>query len=209
LNYRIGIDFDNTIASYDALFIAALAELNWHDRAALYSKKEIRDQLRLTENGETKWQELQALVYGPRMNEAHVFPGLDIFLSKGRVLAADIFIVSHKTQYAARDVGRIDLRQASLKWLKDKGLLGVGAGTFKRDEIFFEATRDEKIDRIINLECTHFIDDLVEVFEHPKFPPNVEKILFDPYKSSLDIEDVTNLSSWADILYYMLGDNIA
>jgi hypothetical protein len=54
---------------------------------------------------------------------------------------------------------------------------GIG---FARDRVYFESTRREKIQRLTELQCTHFIDDLEETFLEDSFPANVDKILFAP-----------------------------
>jgi hypothetical protein len=46
--------------------------------------------------------------------------------------------------------------------------------------VYFESTRDKKIAKISDLELDYFVDDLLEVFEDPKFPLSVKKILYDP-----------------------------
>jgi hypothetical protein len=209
LNYRVGIDFDNTIVCYYDLLISIVTELNWLKPPVPNSKKELRDRLRLIEGGDRKWQQLQALIYGPRIKEARIFDGFREFLSHGYNKGLKCFIVSHKTQYAFRDDTGIDLQHAALELMKNNNLLGVGNSLFKRSDIFFESTREEKIRRVIELGCTHFIDDLHEIFEHKEFPPDVKKILFNPVKSSEKTQGLITLSSWNDISQYVLGENIA
>ena len=46
------------------------------------------------------------------------------------------------------------------------------------DAVYFENTRQDKIARIAQVGCTHFIDDLEEVLSDPAFPSGVERILF-------------------------------
>ena len=46
--------------------------------------------------------------------------------------------------------------------------------------MYFEGTRAEKCARIAALGLTHFIDDLVEVFEDPGFPNTCQRWLFAP-----------------------------
>ena len=46
------------------------------------------------------------------------------------------------------------------------------------ERVFFESTRAAKLERICALGCTHFIDDLEEVFSDPAFPARVLPILF-------------------------------
>ena len=60
----------------------------------------------------------------------------------------------------------------------------VAQGFFNRlglaeDRVFFEDTREAKVGRIGDARCTHFIDDLEEVFLTPGFPDDVRRILFD------------------------------
>ena len=70
------------------------------------------------------------------------------------------------------------LREVALKWMEGKGFFDEKQFALARDRIFFESTRDKKIERIKSLSCTHFIDDLAEVFLHQNFPDQVEKILY-------------------------------
>ena len=209
LNYRIGIDFDNTIICYDDLLISIITELNWLKPPVPNSKKEIRNRLRGIEGGERKWQKLQALIYGSRIKEACIFNGFREFLSFGHNKGLIFFIISHKTQYSLTDNVGIDLQQAALQWMRNNRLLDVGDSLFRRRDIFFEPTREKKIKRVIELGCSHFIDDLQEIFEHKDFPPDVEKILFEPVKSSKKKKGLITLSSWNEISQYVLGKNIA
>jgi hypothetical protein len=62
-------------------------------------------------------------------------------------------------------------------WLRENGFIGGDA--FDAGDVFFEATRAEKIARIVGLACTHAIDDLDDVFADPAFPA-VERLLFAP-----------------------------
>ena len=52
--------------------------------------------------------------------------------------------------------------------------------------MFFEGTREAKLQRIASLGCTHFVDDLEEVLREPGFPPSVERILYAP-DAALDL----------------------
>ena len=49
-----------------------------------------------------------------------------------------------------------------------------------KENVFFEATRTEKIARIKALDCTHFIDDLEEIFLDPEFPETTRQFLLGP-----------------------------
>jgi len=175
---RVGIDFDNTIAGYDRLFVTAARERNWVAADFCGTKRELRDAVRLLPDGEIKWQMLQGEVYGQRMPEAVPFPGVIEFFKAARKGNLELFIVSHKTRHSAYDPSRIDLRGAALRWLEANGFLGSSGFGLAHDRVFFEDTRADKIARIKAIGCEVFIDDLEEVFADPEFPSSVSGILF-------------------------------
>ena len=76
---RIGLDFDNTIVSYDALFHAVAVEKLLVPAETPVSKVEVRDYLRAIGN-EPAWTELQGYVYGARMEQAEAYSGFFEFV---------------------------------------------------------------------------------------------------------------------------------
>jgi len=177
---RIGIDLDNTIVGYDRLFRDIAAAKGWLPERFEGSKKQLRDQLRLLPDGESKWMWLQAEAYGPRMREADLIEGVDAFLRHCRNAAIPVSIISHKTRFAAADPDGTDLRQAALAWLEQKGVFAAEGCGVPRNRVFFEDTRAAKCRRIASERCTHFIDDLEEVFLDPSYPRHVAGYLFAP-----------------------------
>ena len=116
---NIGIDFDNTIARYDALFqqvsrAKKLVTEDWNGTA----KMELRDYLRSQTDGEKIWMELQGLVYGKYMHYAEMMPGVANYLLSCKLRNHRIFIVSHKTEYGHFDLERISLRGEAIKWME-------------------------------------------------------------------------------------------
>ena len=174
---RIGIDFDNTIVSYDHVFTAEARARGLIGDGFTGTKTEIRDHIRSLDDGELEWQRLQGRVYGALMAEARLIEGVGAFLEQSREQDHEIFIVSHKTQFGHYDPDRVDLRKTAMTWMQTRGFFDGGYG-FKPENIFFEPTRKEKVARIGTLGCSHFIDDLIEVFKEPDFPDGVEKLLF-------------------------------
>ena len=69
------MDFDNTIVSYDAVMHTVALKQGWIDSQLKKNKKQILDHIRLTSDGERKWQQLQAIVYGKRIEEAQLMEG--------------------------------------------------------------------------------------------------------------------------------------
>ena len=61
---RIGIDFDNTIITYDEVFRAAAQARGLIEKDFGGSKQAVRDAIRLLPDGELAWQRLQGQVYG-------------------------------------------------------------------------------------------------------------------------------------------------
>jgi hypothetical protein len=201
---RVGIDFDNTIAGYDRVFIAATQARGWVAADFCGSKRELRDSVRLLPDGEIKWQMLQGEVYGARMAEATPFPGVVEFFKAARAHDLELFIVSHKTRHSAYDPQRIDLRQAALGWLEAQGFLDPAGFGLARERVFFEETRADKIARIKAIGCEVFIDDLEEVFVDPAFPDGIDRILFGP-SQSVPSDRITCCASWDEIGGRVLG----
>jgi hypothetical protein len=196
----IGVDLDNTLACYDEVFRRIALKEGLIGEKTPSSKERIRDSIRLLPNGERLWTRLQAIVYGPSMNQATLFEGASDFLKSCAKNQVRTVIVSHKTRTARLDDKEVNLREAALDWLKQSGFfseLGI-----QNNDVFFESTRVEKITRIRDLECTHFIDDLTDVFAEESFPKEIQKFLFSPHAphgSSSTLENVHPCRSWAEL----------
>jgi hypothetical protein len=175
---RIGLDFDNTIITYDAVFLAIARKRGLVGADFTGRKQTIRDTIRLLPDGELSWQKLQGQVYGKGLAQAEMVEGVDSFLRRCRENNVPIVIVSHKTEFGHYDPDRINLRDAARAWMSTRGFFhGAGYG-IAPDAVYFENTRQDKIARIAQVGCTHFIDDLEEVLSDPTFPSGVERILF-------------------------------
>lgn len=176
---RIGIDFDNTIADYDAVFHQAAAEMDLLDEGFSGGKAAVRDALRARSGGELDWQRLQGQVYGRYMPLARPMPGILGFLGMCLERNVKVLVISHKTKYGHHDPARIDLRQASMNWLAANGFFEVNRSPLRPEDITFEPTRAGKVARIADAGVDHFIDDLQEVFDMPHFPASVACHLFE------------------------------
>ena len=205
MKYIIGIDFDNTLVSYEQVIYKVAEQQGLNICGTNKSKKNIRDSIRLLPNGEIEWQKLQAIVYGPRMGEAKLIDGVKEFLSLCKQNNIKVYIVSHKTEYARFDQTKTNLRKAALSWMGKNGFFEDDGLGLSKENVYFEATRIEKIERIRYLACTHFIDDLEELFLELSFPAGIVKVLFAPDKLSLagEISDVRLYNTWNDIGSYL------
>jgi len=173
----VGIDLDNTLICYDQLFRLLASEAGLP--AGGGGQKAIRDTARMSPEGDVAWQKLQGAAYGARIREARPAHGALAFLARCGKERVPIRIISHKTEYAAQDDSRTNLRQAALGWLADNGFFRPGL-TLGPESCWFADTRQEKIARIVTEGCSHFIDDLEETFREPSFPPRVRGILYAP-----------------------------
>jgi hypothetical protein len=202
----IGIDFDNTIVSYDELMHKVAVEQGWIDIHLEKDKKIIRDSIRLSIDGEVKWQRLQATVYGPRIGEAKLIDGVTQFFETCKKKSIQTYIISHKTLYSNLGESQINLREAALGWMKQHHFLNENGLGLNREQIFFESHRNEKALRAAELQCTHFIDDLEETFLEPQFPEQTQKILFSPHLSETSLQETMVVSSWDEINQYFFNE---
>jgi hypothetical protein len=176
---KIGIDFDNTIAKYDKLFLdIALSKGLIDETSDCYDKITLRDYLRQQPDGERSWMRLQGLVYGQYMYAAQLMPGFARFMMKCKERRHHVFVVSHKTEFGHFDSNNISLRKEAMKWMTNKGFFTSDVFGLKKTDVFFADNRDDKVTKIAELQCDYFIDDLPEVFSNHKFPANTRKILF-------------------------------
>ena len=177
MNPVVGIDFDNTLVTYDDLIYDAAVERGLIERATPRAKRAVRDHIRMRPDGEVEWQKLQALVYGPLMPRATAIAGAAEFVRACRARGWPVYVVSHKTEFAGYDETRTNLRDAARGWMRANRLFDPDGFGLSPADVYFESTREDKIARIRSLRCTHFIDDLEEVFCEPSFPNDTERLL--------------------------------
>ena len=201
----LGVDFDNTLVNYDDVLWKTAQLLGFISGNVARHKKSIRDAIRPSPDGEKKWQQVQAYVYGRAMDEAVLIDGVREFFQACRRSGVPAYIVSHKTEFAAQDTDKIDLRQRALEWMTQKGFFEPNGLGFSADQIFFESTRKDKVGRIKQLGCTHFIDDLEETFGEESFPRDVNKLLYSPYTKDSPVPDVKIFTTWAAIQQYFVN----
>lgn len=196
---HLGIDLDNTLALYDRAFHEAAVEARLVPTEFPVSKRAIREELRSRPGGETEWTRLQGSVYTGTMDRAVLAPGAERLLAACAARDVRVTVVSHKTQFPA-DGPRVDMRESARAWMARTACLA-------KLPVHFEATREAKVARIASLGCTHFVDDLIEVFEEPSFPREVVRILLDSRGDSAgNLEAYPDLDVVNDRLF---GDDIA
>ena len=193
----IGVDFDNTIVSYDTLFRRVAVDQGLVPATLPANKTAVRDWLR-KQGREEDWTQLQGEVYGARMSDAEAYPGMMDFFRDCQDRGVSLRIICHKTRYPFLGK-KYDLHSAAAGWLDRTGMFLESGGRMSRDDVFFELTKPEKIARISSCGCDWFIDDLPEIFLHPGFPAKAKFGLFDPAEVFLDWPQSPRASSWEEI----------
>ena len=134
---NIGIDFDNTIASYDKLFHEVALDENYIDRSWDGSgKTKLRNYLRSQPDGEKTWMKLQGLVYGKYMHCAEMMPGVANFILSCKLRNHKVFIVSHKTEYGHYDSTRTPLRNIAFDWMSSQGFFNQNVFGLNPEKVF-------------------------------------------------------------------------
>jgi hypothetical protein len=200
---KIGVDFDNTIVSYDKVFHKVALERSLIKKNLNISKIAVRDHLR--DKGQNDiWTELQGYVYGKRLLEADVFPGFIDFLNFASNNCVEVLIVSHKTIYPYLG-NKYNLHDSAREFIS-KFLTNQNKNLVNKKNIFFELTQEKKALRIGQQLCNYFIDDLPEIFALHDFPKKTNKILFDPDESHNNFDDGEICSSWENIQELVSND---
>ncbi len=204
---RIGIDLDNTILKYDELFHLLALEQSWIDQFCLPDKDAVKNALFKKaddfDQSENRWRQLQAWAYGSHIGKALVFDGLFDFVGWVQKCGGRLFIVSHKTEFSNYDPS-VSLRDAALNTLDQRGFfkpVNKGGYGFEQQDVFFASSLDEKIQKIRELNLTHFIDDLPKVICHEEFPNETRKILFSS-TSIKKMDEILVFPVWRDVEEY-------
>jgi hypothetical protein len=193
----LGIDFDNTLVSYDGVFHQVARDQGLIGPEIGHGKDDVRKYLRSV-GREDDWTALQGEVYGARMDLASLYEGVIDAIGNLKKAGVVIRIISHKTKFPFRGP-RYDLHEAARSFLAMKGIAGGASALLEPVDVFFELTIEEKLKRIASESCSVFIDDLPEILAHPGFPREVRPVLFDPQNLHASHGSVDCLRSWRDI----------
>lgn len=203
IGMRVGIDFDNTIVSYDEVMLRTAVEWGLVDSERAKGKKQVRDHLRNLPDGESHWRRLQTFAYGEGMAQAVPHRGVMDFLAYCRSRGIPLWIVSHKTEFNNFGPPSVNLREVAREWLSRQGFFNEGVTGLTSERVYFESTREEKVARITMLSPSYFIDDLEETFQEPGYPVSVGKIHYLPNHSHSTIGDAFHAETWTQILDFI------
>lgn len=189
----IGIDFDNTIVSYDLLFKKLAQERGLVGAEFPVNKTLIRDHLR-QRGEESLWTAMQGEAYGARMVEALPFPGVKPAIARLLRAGISVRIISHKTRFPFAGP-QFDLQQAARDWLERENFWHPDVGMLP-EQVFFEPTKEAKLERIRAEACAAFVDDLPEILTAPLFPSFTRRFLFDPEGTHRSVTGLDVFSDW-------------
>jgi hypothetical protein len=184
----IGLDFDNTVVRYDAVFESLARQRDLPAQVAAGGKTAIRDFLR-GDGREDDWTIMQGEAYGAHMASAEEFEGVGDFIRSAIHRGHRLVVVSHRT-HSPYLGPPWDLHASAREWLAKRDfsqLLG---------DFFLEETAANKAARISALGCEVFVDDLWEFLERPDFPVGARKIWFDPSGSDQARPGLERLGGW-------------
>ena len=142
----IGLDFDNTIVSYDEVFHQAALEKGLTPADLPRAKGSVRDYLR-GKGREDEWTALQGHVYGPGMAGAKPYPGALEFLAECRWRGIPVRVISHRTRHPFRGPEH-DLHAAAREWMEAHGFFDPLRIGLARDHVHFELTKAAKLERV-------------------------------------------------------------
>ena len=205
----VGVDFDNTIVTYDQVMNKVAKDRGLIGPDVPCQKRSIRDAIRSRPGGEWEWMQLQAAVYGPLISEAKLIEGVEQFFKSCRDFGVRVFVISHKTEFAAADETGTDLRLTAMEWMSEQRFFSTKGAGFIPNDVYFEDTRQRKVERISRVGCTHFIDDLLETFLEPGWPARIQKILYSPHYNDDSVPDVKVCSNWKSIEQYLFANSLA
>ena len=203
---HIGLDLDNTIVDYDQAFGEVGVSTGILSAGhGMPGKAQIKDHLLSQSGGMETWMRLQGQVYGPFMQAAVPFDGSISFIRGMLECGNKVTIISHKTKFGHFDETRTSLWDAARSWLGANGIVAnTPGGLFDQDVIFAE-TREEKIGQIVKAGCDIFIDDLLEVLQHPDFPETVRRIWFVGRAESISTAGLRAFPNWGEISAALTG----
>ena len=139
---RLGIDFDNTIVSYDALFHKVALEQSAVPSGCAVSKLAVRDHLRRA-GKEDVWTAMQGYVYGGGWTRRLRFPACSIF-SRGRATPGSRCGDHQPSDALPFSRPRYDLHDAARRWVESHLTRG-DRPLVAAERVFFTLTREEKI----------------------------------------------------------------
>ena len=192
---KLGLDFDNTLIDYDEVFFKLALKKNLIPPTINKDKKSVR-KFFIDNNIEDEFITLQGEVYGLKVLEAKQSFGMFEALRSLKNDNFELIIVSHKTKYPYSG-DKYNLHKAASNWLEVNKFFDEDGLAMKRENVYFELTKEAKISRIEQLNISLYIDDLQSILQMIK--PSIKRILYSPNcKEKID-KDFYLLKNWENL----------
>ena len=187
---RFGFDLDNTLIDYSVAVQKYCSNEGLDECKTINS---LRTLLRRSDTTGHLWQLAQGWIYTEGLSYARSGHGAVELCEFLRNSNFELMIVSHKTTHTPDFCGKKPLREIATKWINSSDLADYFLGN---EQIYYEATRALKVERIQKLKFNYFVDDLVEVFQEPGFPHDVSSFLLSGTGSELTwVQSVPSLDA--------------
>lgn len=192
----IGLDFDNTIVDYSKIFSLIAKEQGLKLQNGVSPKDQVKSHILKKSDGNLEWTKLQGEVYGKRISGACCYRGIKKFLRDQSANGCRFVIISHKSIFPSL-TSDVNLHETAREFLNQNGFFSEESINLSINECFFEQTLECKINRIISCRCNVFVDDLISVLKHTKFPKSCFKIHFSSGNESPQNENhLASADSW-------------
>ena len=196
---KLGLDFDNTLIDYDEVFFQLALEKNLIPPSINKDKKSVR-KFFIDNNIEDEFINLQGEVYGLKVLEAKQSLGMFEALRSLKNDNYELIIVSHKTKYPYSGK-KYDLHKAASNWLEVNKFFDQNGLAMKRENVYFEITKEDKISRIEQLDISFYIDDLQSILSMIK--PSIKRILYSPKLNEKIDKDFYLLENWENLKFLL------
>ena len=195
---KLGLDFDNTLIDYDEVFFKLALEKNLIPTSINKDKKSVRKYF-IDNNIEDEFINLQGEVYGLKVLEAKQSFGMFEALRSLKD-NYELIIVSHKTKYPYSGK-KYDLHKAASNWLEVNKFFDQNGLAMKRENVYFEITKENKISRIEQLDISFYIDDLQSILS--MINPSIKRILYSPKLNEKIDKDFYLLENWENLKFLL------
>jgi len=200
---KLGLDFDNTLIDYDEVFYKIAFQKGLIPKSIDRNKASVRTYL-VNKNREEEFILLQGEVYGSKILEAKQSEGMLETLNLLKNNGVELIIVSHKTKYPYAGE-RYNLHNAAKDWLVKNKFFDIDYLAMDEKNVFFEVTKEKKIDRIHQLKINFFIDDLESILQ--LISDDVQKILYNPNNIKPKLKGIKELNKWRELPYLIFKKN--
>ena len=191
----LGLDFDNTLIRYDKLFYKLALEKGLIDKSLPASKIAIRNYLR-SEGKDEEFTVLQGEVYGLRILEAEPATEMLETLKELNRLNIPMVLISHKTRTPYKGPA-YNLHESAISWLQKYDFFSKDGLNWRMDHISFQSTKELKVAKIHEMECTHYIDDLPDILN--MISSKINRILYDPEGVHSNVQGYKTIKEWKEI----------